>query len=175
MEPRYRGQRCAHCGRLWLSVGWLSPHSRRCLLCEGDLVPDDSSFRRADLVRGVVLAFNERDVDRMLEFLHPDVAWTPTGVLLGDAARPYNGHRGMRAWAADVAAQWSELRLVERELHLAGEDRVLMLGVLTATSRTTGQGLAEPVALVLEVTDELIRTIEEFVDWERAREAAGLA
>lgn len=168
------GMRCTRCGRLWVTMGLLSPEEA-CLICGGEVTEDDETYVRADAVRGAILAFNGLDFERMLDFMSEDVVWTPTSVLLGERARTFTGHDGLRVWVGELAGLYADVRFIEREFHLLPEDRVLVIGALTATSAATGAGLAEAVALILRVRDGRIARMDEYLDLGQARAEAGLA
>jgi ketosteroid isomerase-like protein len=86
-----------------------------------------------DVIQAVFLAFAERDVERVIAHLHPDVEFN---AVTGDHARrtePYRGHDGMRQYFRDVAEVWDELRVVPDEFRF-DSDKVLVTGRVSARS-----------------------------------------
>lgn len=174
MGPDGTGARCKRCATTWYSIGWLSPGETKCLICGGDLAQDDPGADNADVARAAVLAFNEADTERLLGHMHPEIEWRPTGVLLGEAAHPYIGLDSMITWLGDINSLWSGIRFVERQLRIADDHRVLILGAITATDRTSAAHKAEPLAILFSFEDGLIRRMDEYLDWNEARAAAGV-
>ena len=174
MARRATGTRCKSCGIEWHSIDWLTPDKAVCLICGGELVPENQGALSADVARAAVLAFNDADADRLSSLVHPDIEWRPTGVLLGEAAHPYFGRESMLTWLHDINSLWKGIRFAERELRIVDDRRVLILGALTATDRTTATTKAEPLAILFGFDDGLIRTLDEYLSWDEARTAAGL-
>jgi ketosteroid isomerase-like protein len=59
-------------------------------------------------VQAMVAAFNRRDVDGALAFVHPDVELRPAGTAALTGRTVYRRHDGIREYFADVAAIWRE-------------------------------------------------------------------
>jgi ketosteroid isomerase-like protein len=85
------------------------------------------------VVRAVFDAFEARDVERMLEFTHPDLEFIAQTNDLTGRTGPYRGHEGMRQYFSDVARVWDELRLFPDEFREI-EGGVLVLGRVSARS-----------------------------------------
>src|SRR4051812_4034653 len=89
----------------------------------------------ARLRRGIE-AFNRRDLEGAFEPLDPDVELvTMRAVLEGGS---YHGHEGLRRLLGDMSEDWERFHLSVDELRPVGSDRVLVLGTVQATGRTSG-------------------------------------
>jgi ketosteroid isomerase-like protein len=86
-----------------------------------------------EVVREVFVAFADRDVERVLALVDPDVVFTAvTGGVVGKA-EPYRGHEGMHEYFRDVADVWDEIVLTPREFRQVG-DAILVTGKVNARS-----------------------------------------
>src|SRR3954465_2485069 len=83
--------------------------------------------RNADIVRELFDAFGRRDTAAVLALADPDIVFTPPTGRLAGRAEPYRGHDGLRAYLADVARVWQELRS-EPDEYIELDDRVLCTG-----------------------------------------------
>jgi ketosteroid isomerase-like protein len=52
------------------------------------------SRENVEIIRRAVAAYNERGLEGLREFAHPDIEWTTTGIFL--EAGTYRGHDGIR-------------------------------------------------------------------------------
>jgi ketosteroid isomerase-like protein len=85
------------------------------------------------VVEAVFAAFAERDVERVLELIDPEVEFTALTNDFAGRTEPYRGHEGIREYFRDVAQVWDELRLTPRDYReVAG--CVLVVGRVTARS-----------------------------------------
>jgi ketosteroid isomerase-like protein len=85
------------------------------------------------VVKAVFAAFAERDVERVIDLIHPEVEFTPVTADLAGRTEPYRGHEGMREYFRDVSLIWDDLRLHPREFREVG-DSILVTGRVTARS-----------------------------------------
>ena len=73
------------------------------------------------VVRAIYDAFERRDVEAALAFIHPDVEWLPAGTAeLTGRTEPYRGHAGIREYFAEVDKTWDDLRLFADDIRVAG-------------------------------------------------------
>jgi ketosteroid isomerase-like protein len=86
-----------------------------------------------DVVQAVFAAFADRDFERLLELVDPELEFTAMTSDLAGRAGPYRGHEGMRQYFRDVDAVWDDLRLTPREYRVVG-DSVLVTGRVSARS-----------------------------------------
>jgi ketosteroid isomerase-like protein len=85
------------------------------------------------VVKAVFAAFAERDVERVLELIDPEVEFTPLTADFAGRTEPYRGYEGMREYFRDVALVWDDLRLTPREFREVG-DSILVIGRVNARS-----------------------------------------
>jgi ketosteroid isomerase-like protein len=81
------------------------------------------------VIRRVFDAFERRDVDALLDLMHPKVEFFAPTATLAHEGTSYRGHEGIRSYFADVERLWEELRVTPAEYRSEG-DRVLVLGQL---------------------------------------------
>jgi ketosteroid isomerase-like protein len=85
------------------------------------------------VVKAVFAAFAERDLERVLDAIDPEMEFTPVTADLAGRTEPYRGHEGMREYFRDVGLVWDDLRLNPREFREVG-DSILVTGRVTARS-----------------------------------------
>jgi ketosteroid isomerase-like protein len=85
------------------------------------------------LVKAVFAAFAERDVERVLELIDPEVEFTPVTADFAGRTEPYRGREGIRDYFRDVALVWDELRLTPRDFREVGES-IVVTGRVNARS-----------------------------------------
>jgi ketosteroid isomerase-like protein len=86
-----------------------------------------------DVVKAVIAAFAERDLEGVLAHASPDIEFS---AVTGDHAGrtgPYRGHDGLRQYFRDVAEVWDDLRIVPGEFRQSG-DTILLTGRVSARS-----------------------------------------
>jgi ketosteroid isomerase-like protein len=85
------------------------------------------------VVKAVFAAFAERDVDRVLELIDPEVEFTAMTSDFAGRTDPYRGHEGIREYFRDVSRVWDQLRLTPRDYRQVGHD-ILVTGRVNARS-----------------------------------------
>jgi ketosteroid isomerase-like protein len=81
-------------------------------------------------VRCLLTAFNERDIDAVLELMDEDVEfYAPQTALSVDRNSTYQGHEGIRQYFEDVGAVWVDLQLVPMDFRSA-DPHVVALGTI---------------------------------------------
>jgi ketosteroid isomerase-like protein len=120
-------------------------------------------------------AFNERDMDRLVAFCHPEVEWTPPPELPG--SRTYHGRDGVREAIGDMLGVFSDLRAEPVRIEQRAES-VVGLYIWRGSADGSGASL-DPFEVkagsFAEFEDGLVRRIRFWTNWESALEAAGLA
>jgi ketosteroid isomerase-like protein len=111
---------------------------------------------RIEQVRALLAAFQRRDLDAIIELVHPRLAFfAPTALI---APRPYSdlyrGPDGVRDYFRDVASVWEELKIAPQEFR-AGPDGVVALGDVDGRTRS-GEVHRHPVAWACKFRDERI-------------------
>jgi ketosteroid isomerase-like protein len=118
------------------------------------------------LVERLYDAFNRRDGEEIVAVCDEGLAFFPvvTAEAVGRDA-PYVGPDGLRAYLADVAEVWEELRITPSELQSRG-DMLLVRGRVYARSRE--QGIRDlPVAWIWQVREDRFVRGEVFPDPEQ--------
>jgi ketosteroid isomerase-like protein len=85
------------------------------------------------VVKAVFAAFAERDVERVLELIDPDVEFKALTNDFAGRTEPYRGHEGIREYFRDLARVWDDLRLTPSDYREVG-DLVLVTGRVNARS-----------------------------------------
>jgi ketosteroid isomerase-like protein len=111
-------------------------------------------------------AFARRDADGMVEVMAADVLFEPASSELA-SREPYEGHRGMRRYLADLARTWAEFRVTIHGYHGAG-DRVLARGRVYARSASPAFIADSEIAFVWSVHDGRIVHGRTFTDLQDA-------
>jgi ketosteroid isomerase-like protein len=88
-----------------------------------------SESENIDVVRRAFDAFNARDLEALIEAVHPEVEFLPVTRALANQGQPYRGHDGIHKYFQDVAEVWQELRVTPRTFielgdHVAAYGRV---------------------------------------------------
>jgi ketosteroid isomerase-like protein len=121
-----------------------------------------------DVVKEVFAAFAERDAERLVAVLDPDVVFIAvTGDLLG-RTKPYRGREGMREYLRDVERLWDELVLSPREFEEVG-DAILVTGRVSA--RSPARTMSGSAGWIWRVRDGRVVYIRAYASAAEAAEA----
>jgi ketosteroid isomerase-like protein len=129
------------------------------------------SAENLEIVRRLVEAFNDRDLDAMSAVVDPEGELHTLRAQL--EGRPYRGHAGLRQMFSDFDQDWEFVQLEAEELRETG-DQVVILGRLRARGRTSRVDLDVPIGFVWRLRGGKAvygRTFSEQAD---ALRAAGL-
>jgi ketosteroid isomerase-like protein len=85
------------------------------------------------VVEAVFAAFAERDVERVVELIDPEVEFTAVTADFAGRTAPYRGHDGIREYFRDVALVWDDLRLTPHDFREVG-DNIVVTGRVSARS-----------------------------------------
>ena len=131
------------------------------------------SQENVEVVRRVSDAYNRRDVEAMLDELHPEIEWYPwLQVQLGGGATVYRGHQGVRDGVRDGEDAFSEVRAELSEVRDLG-DRAFAIGHLRGRGKESGAITESAIAWIVEFRSGKVIRVREFLDPEKALEAAG--
>jgi len=126
-----------------------------------------------EIVQRIFAAFEHRDVEAVVERCAPDVVFEPVTARVAAGGEPYRGHDGMRAYMADVARVWQELRPSPDEFR-EGEG-----GIVVATGRVyawgAGRVIDSPAGWLFRLHDGQIVYGRIFETTSGALEPAGMA
>ncbi len=129
------------------------------------------STENVQLIRKLVEAFNDRDIDSVVQDMQPDVELHPLRAQLERKA--YRGHDGVREMLADFDQDWESIQVDAEEFRDA-DDEVVVLGRLRARGRASGIDLDVPMGFVWTLRDGKVLRIRSFSEQADALRAAGL-
>jgi ketosteroid isomerase-like protein len=124
-----------------------------------------------DVLRAMHEAFNRRDFDSVIDFLHPEVELHP-GIEGLDTRVSYRGREEWRQYIELISEAWDTQTIEVQEIIEAG-DRILVDERWHVTGRQ-GIELDFHVTDVYAFRDGLVVRIDGFADKTEAREALGL-
>jgi ketosteroid isomerase-like protein len=104
--------------------------------------------------RGVVEAFNARDIEAFIAFYDPEIEFHSAFAAVGGAV--YQGHDGLRKWHRDLQDVWGDEIRIEVEAYFDLGDDVLTFYALHGRGRHSGVEVAMPNASVATWRDGLI-------------------
>jgi ketosteroid isomerase-like protein len=151
------------------------PDFVRCGSAYGDLAKPARywammSQENVEVVRQLIAALNERDVDRYLSLCTREIEISnPATPLEG----PTTGPDGVREFFAAVEEATTTFRIEVERIHTVGRDRVLVFGQLKMVS-SGGIALEAPTTNVYELVAGKVRRVDVYHDREQALEAVGL-
>jgi uncharacterized protein (TIGR02246 family) len=121
----------------------------------------------AELVARQARAWEEQDVEAILDDFHPDAVFAAPGMML-------QGHDQIGEGAQDYFDRFDE---IEVRVTLIVEDPSGLRGAvewhLSARDRATGQREGTPDAIIVELRDGLITRWREYIDTATDEPAAG--
>jgi ketosteroid isomerase-like protein len=129
--------------------------------------------RNVELVQQVFAAFEHRDVDAFVGLCAADMVFEPVTARMVGGGNPYRGHDGMRAYLADVARVWQELRLSPDAFHEGADGVVVVTGRVYAWG--AGRVIDSPAGWLFRLRGETIVYGRVFETASGALDAAGMA
>ena len=132
------------------------------------------SQENVEIVRRVSDAYNRRDVEAMLDELHPEIEWHPwLQTQLGGAATVYRGHQGVRKGIRELEDAFSEIESGQTDIRDLGE-RVVAIGYLRGRGNESGAMIESAIAWIVEFKSGKVIRVREYLDPKKALEAVGL-
>jgi len=125
----------------------------------------------ADIVRSILAAWDEGDVEAMAALISEDGELVPLRAQLEGTT--YRGPDGMRRFWSDLNADWEDLRLPIEDLRERG-DSVVAIIRMTARGRASGVNIDVRIGSLWELRDGKVTRLESFSDPEEALRAAGI-
>ena len=129
------------------------------------------SQENVELVRRSVEAFNDRDLDTVMEMCDPQVEWhTPPDIP--DPA-VYHGRDEARKNVQDLLQFFDDLRVEPGRFEESG-DEVVALYRFVGHGTSSGVPIEIKVGMVCTFGDDKATRVRFWNDWDRALEAAGI-
>jgi ketosteroid isomerase-like protein len=114
-------------------------------------------------------AWSRRDIDALLEVVHPDAEARPIlGANIG--ASVYRGRDGLRQWFKDLHQEWETFQTRVTRIDERG-DRALLTVDVHARGRASGVVIEGDLYHLVEIRDGLILRLEAFRDRPEAMRA----
>ena len=129
------------------------------------------SAENVQLIRKLVEALNDRDLDALVEHIEPDAELHPLRAQL--EGKVYRGLDGVREMLADFDQDWEYVQVDAEEFRDA-DDEVVVLGRLHGRGRTSGVDLDVPMGFVWTLRDGKVVRAKSFSEQADALRAAGL-
>ena len=128
---------------------------------------------RLDIVRRSVQAFNDRDVDAMLDNWDDDVVMRLVGGFADLMGTEFRGHDGIRTWMND----WVGSIAVRAEIEalFEADDRVVVIARAVGEGDASGAPVALRAGQVYSFRDGLVSAVENYYDAGEALRAVGLS
>jgi ketosteroid isomerase-like protein len=122
-----------------------------------------------EIVHVAYEAWSRRDVEALLEVVHPDAEARPIlGANIG--ASVYRGRDGLRQWFKDLHQEWESFQTRVTRIDESG-DRALCTIDIHARGRASGVVIEGELYHVVELRDGLILRLEAFRDRSEAMRA----
>jgi ketosteroid isomerase-like protein len=157
-----------------LMVRW--PGAWRALASLNQPLPPRSRLRRSLLVHNALSgwgAWVRGDLELVAVRFAPDYHYDPPREwLIAGMPDEYEGHAGLRQWAADLREAWDFLDHTPLEVVDAG-DRFAFLCRIRLRARTSGIELESRLGQVFWVERGLIVRESDFGDWDEALRMVG--
>jgi uncharacterized protein len=133
------------------------------------------SEENVEAFRASLEAYNRRDIEAFLAAFDPTVEIHPlTLAMFGREGTVYRGHEGIRQFLRDVDEVLPGIKVEPLEFRDLGE-RVVATGRLHARGRASGAEVESPIGWLVEFRDGRVIRMTDFLDPNKALEAAGLS
>jgi ketosteroid isomerase-like protein len=113
------------------------------------------------VVQRMLEAFEDRDLDRLVETVHPDSRWTYVGANPRPAKGIYVGRDGVRKFFENILRHLTITTFHTREF-VTEDDTVVILGFESGTVNATGNSFRNECAQKYVVQNGLITEMEEY-------------
>jgi ketosteroid isomerase-like protein len=125
-----------------------------------------------EIVRGVMDAFNKRDLETLLPYLDPTVQFfAPQTAAAVGRKNLYRGHEGIRQYFEDVASVWESLQIVPQDFRFT-KDCVVAIG--RAIGERSGEKMDMEVAWALKLQNGKVLWGRAYEKLEEALADAGI-
>lgn len=128
---------------------------------------------RRELVERAFEAFNQREIDAIESIFDPDVEAIPLMAQIEKTV--YRGYSGIREWYEHLEGHWAALTAEIHSIHEAPDGRVVVLGRLCGTGRSSKVEVDASVGWLIGFREGRIDHVHTYMDRPKALRAAGLA
>jgi ketosteroid isomerase-like protein len=130
------------------------------------------SQEHVEIVRGVIDAFNRRDVEALEALLASDAEIVPIRAALEGTV--YRAPGAAKQWYTAVDDSWESMTVEVEEMRDGG-NWVLALGRIRGYGRGSGAAVDVGAAALVRFRDGLVTSLRTFTSRVEALEAAGLS
>jgi ketosteroid isomerase-like protein len=129
------------------------------------------SRENVELVRRLVVAFNERDEDTFAHVTTDDFEWSTS--VMAVEGEVFHGRKGIETYFSRMREAWDEFQaLIDSWRDL--DDRVMISGQIKARGRGSGAPVLAPLDILYDFRGGKISRMRSFLDHDEAMRAAGL-
>jgi ketosteroid isomerase-like protein len=133
------------------------------------------SRENLELFERGVAAYNERDVEALLDVLDPEVEWTPAvQQMFGAEPTVYRGHQEVREMLRELGETLSEIHVEFSDVRDPG-DRVVAIGRIRTRGKASGVVTESPLGYVAEFKNGKATRLHTYLEPGEALKAAGLS
>jgi ketosteroid isomerase-like protein len=120
-----------------------------------------------DTIHVAYEAWSRRDIDALLEVVHPDDAEARPILGANVGTDVYHGHDGLRQWFKDLHQEWESFQTRVTRIEERG-DRALCTIDVHARGRASGVVIEGELYHLIQIRDGLILRLEAFRDRDEA-------
>ena len=131
------------------------------------------SQENVETLRRCYAAFNRRDFDELLHYVHPQVEMHP-GILAPDQNTRFLGREGYREFLQGAIEAWESVAAEPKEIVEAADNRILAVDRWLFRGRD-GIEIERELPTLYTFRDGLVVGIDGFTDKAEALDAAGLS
>ncbi len=122
----------------------------------------NESLSNEEIVRALFNAFSRRDLQSVVELMHPDIVFQPMTAAVTRDGEPYRGHEGIRRYTEDVERHWEQLTIRLKQIRSAGR-AVVALGLVSG-SGSGGSFEDAPTTWVMKFKEGKVAHVQIFSD-----------
>jgi ketosteroid isomerase-like protein len=129
------------------------------------------SGENVELVRRLIVAFNEREVDAFARITTNDFEWSTS--VMAVEGEVFHGREGIETYFTRMREAWDEFQALIDSWRDLG-DRVMISGQIKARGRGSGAPVLAPLDILYDFRDGKISRMRSFLDHDEAMRVAGL-
>jgi ketosteroid isomerase-like protein len=130
------------------------------------------SQENVEIVKRLIGAFNDRDLEVFAGITTPDFEWTTS--MMAVEREVFWGREGIETYFARMRDSWDDFRALADGYRDLG-DRVLWGGRLEARGHLSGVPLDAPLDIIFDVREGKISRMHSYLDHGEALRAAGFS